>query len=120
MKETLIIQNVIDYAEGLGIVKGQPTYSRRMEQKYIRFYLFRYLRQKGYTLEMIASFFNMNHASVVWGLKTWEDSKHFEDVKAYTHDTRFIFPLELDDVMESRVLKIGDAMLSMENSLVTK
>ena len=52
---------------------GLANKNRRREIVHKRIYLFNKLRKDGYTLKKIGSLFNMNHATILHGLKTYQN-----------------------------------------------
>jgi hypothetical protein len=50
--------------------------------------LFRKLREDGHTLKGIGSLFNMNHATILHGLKTYQDLSDTND-KIFLHDIEY-------------------------------
>jgi hypothetical protein len=51
---------------------GLAQKNRKREIVHRRIYLFRKLREDGHTLKGIGSLFNMNHATILHGLKTYK------------------------------------------------
>ena len=86
----MTLQEIKDYicAEGL------DTKSRKREVVYRRIYLFKYLQQmEGLTLTAIGKMFNKDHATVIHGLKTFDNVKLYEDFMDYTRKEFEIFKI---------------------------
>lgn len=113
-------QLVVNYVEKIGIVKGMPTYSRCLEQKVIRFYLFTYLRDQGLTFESIGRIFNLDHATIMHGIRAWKEYKNYDDVKQYTEYVRFLFPIGQVGTGESKHMRLVESLSLLESQLVTK
>ena len=58
---------------------GLANKNRKREIVHRRIYLFRKLREDGYTLKRIGGLFNMNHATILHGLKTFQDLTDVND-----------------------------------------
>ena len=58
---------------------GLANKNRKREIVHRRIYLFNQLRKDGYTLKKIADLFNMNHAAVLHGLKTYKNLSDVND-----------------------------------------
>ena len=52
---------------------GLAQKNRKREIVHRRIYLFNQLRKGGYTLKRIGGMFNMNHATILHGLKTYQN-----------------------------------------------
>jgi len=58
---------------------GLANKNRKREIVHKRIYLFNRLRKDGYTLKRIGSLFNMNHATILHGLKTYQNLMDVND-----------------------------------------
>ena len=58
---------------------GLAQKNRKAEIIHKRVYLFNTLRKQGYTLKGIGSLFRMNHATILHGLKTYQDLTDVND-----------------------------------------
>jgi len=67
---------------------GLAQKNRKREIVHRRIYLFRKLREDGHTLKGIGSLFNMNHATILHGLKTYQDLSDVKD-KLFLHDIEY-------------------------------
>ena len=76
-----LIKQIIEQ-DGLGIK------NRKREIVHRRIYLFRKLREDGHTLKKIGGLFNMNHATILHGLKTYQDLTDIND-KLFKHDIEY-------------------------------
>lgn len=79
---------------------GLANKNRKREIVHRRIYLFRKLREDGYTLKRIADLFNMNHATILHGLKTYQDLTDVND-KLFQHDIEYyklLLSLELPEL----------------------
>ena len=76
-----LIKQIIEQ-DGLGIK------NRKREIVHRRIYLFNQLRKDGYTLKRIGGLFNMNHATILHGLKTYQDLTDVND-KLFLHDIEY-------------------------------
>ena len=76
-----LIKQIIEQ-DGLGIK------NRKREIVHRRIYLFNQLRKDGYTLKRIGGLFNMNHATILHGLKTFQDLTDVND-KLFKHDIEY-------------------------------
>jgi len=108
------------YIDETGIKKGTETYSRRYEQKLIRFYLFAYLRDRGCSFWFIANMFNLNHATVISGIKSWNNLKRYPDVVELTDEVRFLFPMNVESVIPSMEIRMVHSLTSLEKYMNKK
>lgn len=92
---------------------GLAEKNRKREIVYKRIYLFRKLREDGYSLKRIGGLFNMNHATILHGLRTYQNLTDIND-KVFKHDVEYYKLLlslerpELDlrkEIKEARNLK---------------
>lgn len=92
---------------------GLDKKNRKREIVYKRIYLFRKLREDGYSLKKIGGLFNMNHATILHGLRTYQNLVDIND-KVLKHDTEYyklLLSLErpeldlLKEIKEARNLK---------------
>ena len=67
---------------------GLANKNRKREIVHRRIYLFRKLREDGHTLKRIGDLFNMNHATILHGLKTYQDLTDIND-KLFQHDIEY-------------------------------
>jgi len=67
---------------------GLAKKNRKREIVHRRIYLFRKLREDGHTLKGIGSLFNMNHATILHGLKTYKNLVETND-KLFLHDIEY-------------------------------
>ena len=67
---------------------GLAQKNRKREIVHRRIYLFRKLREDGHTLKGIGNLFNMNHATILHGLKTYQDLTDIND-KLFLHDIEY-------------------------------
>ena len=67
---------------------GLANKNRKREIVHRRIYLFNKLRKDGYTLKGIGSLFNMNHATILHGLKTYQNLTDVND-KVFKHDIEY-------------------------------
>lgn len=58
---------------------GLANKNRKREIIHRKIYLFNALRKEGYTLKKIGSLFNMDHASILHGLKTYQNLTDIKD-----------------------------------------
>ena len=67
---------------------------RKREVVYKRMYLFKYLQQmEGMSLTAIGKLFDKDHATVIHGLKTYENVHTYEDFISFTAEEFDSFPL---------------------------
>jgi hypothetical protein len=86
------------------------TKSRRRENVYKRDYLYKYLDNVlKMTLTEIGKEFNRDHATIIYGIKTFNDLENDKLFKSATREVRNIFPLN-DEVNEDFYL---DALLEV-------
>ena len=79
---------------------GLAKKNRKREIVHRRIYLFRKLREDGHTLKGIGNLFNMNHATILHGLKTYQDLSDVND-KLFLHDIEYyklLLSLELPEL----------------------
>lgn len=70
------------------------TKSRRRDIVYRRIYLFKYLQQmEGLTLTAIGKLFNRDHATIINGLRTFDNVKLYEDFMDYTRKEFELFKI---------------------------
>lgn len=67
---------------------GLANKNRKREIVYKRTYLFRKLREDGYSLKRIGGLFNMNHATILHGLRTYQNLVDIND-KVFKHDIEY-------------------------------
>ena len=67
---------------------GLAKKNRKREIVHRRIYLFNKLRKDGYTLKRIGSLFNMNHTTILHGLKTYNNLTDVHDKQLPT-DTEY-------------------------------
>ena len=67
---------------------GLAQKNRKREIVHRRIYLFRKLREDGHTLKRIGSLFNMNHATILHGLRLYQDLSDIND-KVFQHDIEY-------------------------------
>ena len=67
---------------------GLANKNRKREIVHRRIYLFRKLREDGYTLKRIGGLFNMNHATILHGLRLYQDLTDIND-KLFHHDIEY-------------------------------
>lgn len=67
---------------------GLANKNRKREVVYRRFYLFRKLREDGQSLKGIGKLFNMNHATILHGLRTYQNLIDVND-KCFKQDTEY-------------------------------
>lgn len=67
---------------------GLANKNRKREIVHRRIYLFRKLREDGYTLKRIGGLFNMNHATILHGLRLYQDLTDIND-KLFQHDIEY-------------------------------
>ena len=86
----MTLQEIKDYI----CEEGLDTKSRKREVVYRRIYLYKYLQQmEGLTLTAIGKMFNKDHATVIHGLKTFDNVKLYEDFMDYTRKEFEIFKI---------------------------
>jgi hypothetical protein len=67
---------------------------RKREVVYKRMYLFKYLQQmEGLSLTAIGKLFNKDHATVIHGLRTYENVKVYDDFISFTAEEFTEFPI---------------------------
>ena len=76
-----LIKQIIEQ-DGLG------NKNRKREIVYRKIYLFRKLREDGHTLKGIGKLFNMNHATILHGLRTYQNLTDVND-KCFKQDTEY-------------------------------
>ena len=79
---------------------GLAQKNRKREIVHRRIYLFRKLREDGHTLKGIGSLFNMNHATILHGLRLYQDLTDIND-KVFLHDIEYyklLLSLELPEL----------------------
>lgn len=81
------------YIEENNLNTKSKEFSRRDEDKFRRYHLMKYLR-RNHNLTQTAAFFDMNHATVIHGLKMYDNLKDYEDFRIVTEEVRFLFPLD--------------------------
>ena len=67
---------------------GLAEKNRKREIVYRKIYLFRKLREDGHTLKGIGKLFKMNHATILHGLKTYQNLTDVND-KCFKQDTEY-------------------------------
>ena len=67
---------------------GLANKNRKREIVHRRIYLFNQLRKDGYTLKRIGGMFNMNHATILHGLRVYQDLTDIND-KVFQHDIEY-------------------------------
>ena len=67
---------------------GLAEKNRKAEIVHRRIYLFRMLREDGYTLKRIGALFNMNHATILHGLRNYQNLTDVND-KVFIHDIEY-------------------------------
>jgi len=74
--------------------EGLDVKCRKREFVYRRVYLFKYLQQmEGMTLTAIGELFDLDHATVIHGLKTFDNVKLYEDFMDYTRKEFELFKI---------------------------
>jgi len=79
---------------------GLAQKNRKREIVHRRIYLFRKLREDGHTLKGIGSLFNMNHATILHGLRLYQDLCDVNN-KVFLHDIEYyklLLSLELPEL----------------------
>ena len=79
---------------------GLAEKNRKAEIIHRRIYLFRKLREDGHTLKGIGSLFNMNHATILHGLRLYQDLCDVNN-KVFLHDIEYyklLLSLELPEL----------------------
>ena len=109
------IQKVEDY-----IFLNVELKSRKREYVCMRFYLMTYLKRKTrLSLSAIGSMVGgKDHASVLHGLKAYENIKNYEDVQGYTEELRELFPIDnelLGEDLGVQNIGIVKSLQSLEN-----
>jgi hypothetical protein len=67
---------------------GLANKNRKAEIIHKRVYLFNTLRKQGYTLKNIGSLFRMNHATILHGLKNYQNLDETKN-KLFNHNTEY-------------------------------
>ena len=67
---------------------GLAQKNRKAEIIHKRVYLFNTLRKQGYTLKGIGSLFRMNHATILHGLKNYQNLDETKN-KLFNHNTEY-------------------------------
>ena len=109
------IQKVEDY-----IFLNVELKSRKREYVCMRFYLMTYLKRKTrLSLSAIGSMVgDKDHATVMHGLKAYENIKNYEDVIGYTEELRELFPIDNEIIGKDlgiESLGIVKSLQSLEN-----
>ena len=73
------------------VIKKDGLKKRNSEQHIVhrRIFLFNLLRENGYTYAYIARLFNMNHATVLHGIKRYKDLLSLNDVRLQVDTERY-------------------------------
>jgi len=73
------------------VIEKDGLKKRNREQHIVhrRIFLFNLLRENGYTYEYIARLFNMNHATVLHGIKRYKDLLSLNDVRLQVDTERY-------------------------------
>ena len=73
------------------VIKKDGLKKRNREQHIVhrRIFLFNLLRENGYTYAYIARLFNMNHATVLHGIKRYKDLLSLNDVRLQVDTERY-------------------------------
>lgn len=72
---------VLEAVKGIISRDGLKTKKRTRDLAYRRAYLYTRLREYRFPFEFIGSLFGKDHATVMNGIKIWESSKMYDDVK---------------------------------------
>jgi hypothetical protein len=86
---------------------GLANKNRKREIVHRRIYLFNKLRKDGYTLKRIGSLFNMNHATILHGLKTYKNLTDVNDkqLKTDTEYYKLLLNLQAPETVEYNLRK---------------
>jgi len=86
---------------------GLANKNRKREIVHRRIYLFNKLRKDGYTLKGIGSLFNMNHATILHGLKTYQNLIDVNDkqLKTDTEYYELLLNLQAPETVEYNLRK---------------
>ena len=74
------------------VIEKDGLKKRNREQHIVhrRIFLFNLLRENGYTYAKIARLFNMNHATVLHGIKRYKDLLSLNDVRLQVDTERYV------------------------------
>lgn len=74
------------------VIEKDGLKKRNREQHIVhrRIFLFNLLRENGYTYAYIARLFNMNHATVLHGIKRYKDLLSLNDVRLQVDTERYV------------------------------
>ncbi len=78
------------------VIEKDGLKKRNREQHIVhrRIFLFNLLRENGYTYEYIARSFNMNHATVLHGIKRYKELLSLNDVRLQVDTERYVQKFE--------------------------
>ncbi|HAB28030.1 MAG TPA: hypothetical protein DCE27_10180 [Xanthomarina gelatinilytica] len=96
------IKSMVDLIKEVIEKDGLKKRNREQHIVHRRIFLFNLLREKGYTFEYIARLFNMNHATVLHGIKRYKDLLSINDVRLQIDTERYA--QKFDD-LEAAVIK---------------
>ena len=85
---------------------GLANKNRKREIVHRRIYLFNQLRKDGYTLKRIGGMFNMNHATILHGLKTYQDLTDVNDnqLRIDTEYYKLLLNLQVPETVKYNLL----------------
>lgn len=107
----MIRQYVVDEC----LCKGRG-FSRRDDDKWRRYYLFYVLRYShNLTLFKIGKIFNLDHSTIVHGLKMWDLISHYPEVRKATKEVEEEFPLKVSQRNMRVTNNVVKSLLILEN-----
>jgi len=113
-----MIEQLKQYIQDENLHKDSPYYSRRLEQRWRRFYLFSLLRDGGgYSLPGIAKLFGLNHATVINGIQQAHLLRRDKLYLEFTYSVREKFPCwgACPDLNGGfKPLEVSTALISLE------
>ena len=96
MKKQINLQKVNDII----ISYGLKTNNRYREILWNRYACFKFLREAGFSLGGIGNLFGKNHATVINGLRVYEENIRYSDFKAYIKDIESDLMHTFEDYIE--------------------
>ena len=110
------VESVVNYF-------GLKNKTRKREVVWNRYAMYRFMRNNGFSFEKIGSFVGKDHATVINGLKIYEQNKRYNDFQSYVKEIEF----ELMSCYENSITETDDTcvneaicMVNLENLISEK
>lgn len=110
-----MIEQIEDFIE----LNNLKTRARHDCIKWQRYYLFKYLKSKnqGLSLAQIGKMFDRDHATVINGLKQYDNLKEYSEFKHAVSDLKMLFPIDKIDTFHSNQEKAVHGLCLLDRKL---